>query len=75
MGLSGRFLHRWSAGLWLVAGLCAAAAGVAIALWRAPNTVDLPVPASSGAEAPPAWTEAPPSLAAAQLGKKPSIDR
>jgi hypothetical protein len=73
MALSGRFLRRWSFGLWVAGGVLAVAAGVCFALWRAPKTVDLPMPPSSGAEAPPVPTEAPPLLASVTPAKAEAV--
>jgi len=69
MAVSGR---RW--GLWLTGAVLAVAAGVGVALWRAPDTVDLPVGSSPKPESLPAPMPAPPVLAAAPSAAPAAAD-
>jgi hypothetical protein len=66
---------RWTNGFWAMGVLLALGAGVAIALWRAPHTVDVPdEPAASGqapAEAPPQQPAMPAPPILASMPKPP----
>jgi hypothetical protein len=68
---------RWSNGFWAICVLLALGAGVGIALWRAPHTVDVPdEPASSGqapVEAPPQQPAMPAPPVLATMPEPPGV--